>query len=145
MDDGVGGPRARHPRRRGESAWSRGRVSVAPQQLAVSAAHHADRVLDEADRLAADRGGLPRVARNRLGTVERMGDLTIARFGEMAIERPDHQDEPPAMPPRDQPRFRGRTRSAADETPLEADQAEDAKPEFAVQRQQSGDPLALSR
>ena len=74
-----------------------------------------------------------------------MGDLTIARFGEMAVERADHQDETAAMPPRDQPRFRRRTRRAAGETPLEADQAEDAKPEIVVQRQQSGEPLAFLR
>ncbi len=74
-----------------------------------------------------------------------MGDLAIARFGEVAIERADHQDETAAMPPRDQPRFRRRTRRAAGETPLQADQTEKAKPEIVVQRQQSGDPLALSR
>ena len=111
-------------------------------RLAVSAAHHADGVLDEADCLAAYRGGLPSVARNYLGAIERIGDLTIACFGEMAVERADHQDETAAMPPGDQPCFRRRTRRAAGETPLEADEAEDAKPEIVVQRQHSGEPLA---
>ena len=124
--------------------WSRRCGSVAAQQLEVSAAHHADGVLDEADRLAADRGGLPSVARDRLGAVKRMGDLAIAGVGEMAVERADHQDEPPAMPPRDQPSFRRRTRRAADETSLEADQAEDAKPEIVVQWQQGGKLLAFA-
>ncbi len=74
-----------------------------------------------------------------------MGDLAIARFGEVAVERADHQDETAAMPPRDQPRLQRRTRRAADETPLEADQAEDAKPEVVVQRQQGGELLAFAR
>ena len=74
-----------------------------------------------------------------------MGDLAIARVGEMAVERADHHDEPPAMPPREEPRFRRRTRRAAAETPLEADQAEDAKPEMVVQRQQGGELLAFAR
>ena len=61
----------------------------------------------------------------------------------MAVERPDHQDETPAMPPRDQPRFRRRPGGAAGETPVEADQAENAKPEIVVQRQQSGELSGL--
>jgi hypothetical protein len=125
-------------RRAEAAAVSRSCDSVAAQQLAVSAAHYADSVLDESDCLAAYRGGLPGVARNRLGAIERIGDLTIARFGEMAVERADHQDETAAMPTGDQPCFRRRTRRAAGETPLEADQAENAKPEIVVQRQQSG-------
>jgi hypothetical protein len=63
----------------------------------------------------------------------------------MAVERADHQDETAAMPAGDQPCFRRRTRRAAGETPLEAEQAEDAKPEIFVQRQQSGEPLAFLR
>ena len=74
-----------------------------------------------------------------------MGDLSIARFGEMAVERADHQDEPPAMPPREKPRFRRRPGGAAGETPLEADQAENAKPEMVVQRQQGCELLAFAR
>jgi hypothetical protein len=47
------------------------------------------------------------------------------------------------MPLRDQPRLRWVPGGAADEMPLEADQAENAKPEIVVQRQQSGEPLAF--
>src|SRR5271165_650157 len=146
-DDGVGGLRPRHPRhgpQEQSAAVSKVR-SVAAQQAAVSAAHHADGVLDEADRLAADRGGLPGVAGNRLGTIERVRGLAVARLGEMAVERPDHQDGTPAMPPGDQPCFRRRTGDATRETPLEADQAENAKPEMVVQWQQGGEPLAFAR
>lgn len=131
--------------RREESAAVSKVRSVAAQQAAVSAAHHADGVLDEADRLAADRGGLPGVAGNRLGTIERVRDLAIARLGEMAVERPDHQDEPPAMPLRDPPRLRWGPGGAANETPLEADEAKNAKPEIVVQRQQGGELLAFAR
>jgi hypothetical protein len=63
----------------------------------------------------------------------------------MAVERADHQGETAAMPAGDQPCFRRRTRRAADKTPLEADQAENAKPEIFVQWQQSGEPLAFLR
>jgi hypothetical protein len=145
-DDGVGGPPARHPGRRGETAAVlRVRVSRRAAGCGIRRASCGRRPGRGGDRLAANRGGLPSVARNRLGAVERMGDLAIARVGEMAVERADHHDEPPAMPPREEPRFRRRTRRAAGETPLKADQAEDAKPEIFVQWQQRGEPLAFLR
>ena len=41
--------------------------------------------------------------------------------------------------------FGGGPGGAAGETPLEADQAENAKPEIVVQRQQGGELLAFAR
>ena len=73
-----------------------------------------------------------------------MGDLAIAGIGEMAVERADHQDEPPAMPPCEEPRSWRRTRRAAGDMLLEAHQAEDAKPQIVVQRQQGGKLLAFA-
>ena len=74
-----------------------------------------------------------------------MGGGPITSVSEMAVERADHHDEPPAMPPREKPRFRRRTRRAAGEMPLEADHAKNAKPEMVVQRQQGGELLAFAR
>ena len=58
-------------------------ASVAAQQLAVAASHHPDRVFHEMDRLTPDGRCLPRIPRDGLGAVECVGDLTIARVGEV--------------------------------------------------------------
>ena len=119
-------------------------ASVAAQQLAVTASHHPDRVFHETDRLTADGGCLPRIPRDGLGAVERVGDLTIARVGEVSVEGADHQGETLAMTPGDLPGFWQRTGGTPGQTSLEADEAENANPKIIVQRQQGCELLICS-
>ena len=119
-------------------------TSVAAQQLAVTASHHADRVFHETDRLTADGGCLPRIARDGLGAVERVGDLTIARVGEVSVEGADHQGETLAMTPGDLPCLWQRTGGTPGQTSLEADEAENANPKIIIQRQQGCELLICS-
>jgi hypothetical protein len=119
-------------------------ASVAAQQLAVAASHHPDRVFHETDRLTADGGCLPRIPRDGLGAVERVGDLTIARVGEVSVEGADHQDETLAMTPGDLPGCWQRTGGTPGQTSLEADEAENANPKIIVQRQQGCELLICS-
>ena len=119
-------------------------ASVAAQQLAVAASHHADRVFHETDRLSANGGCLPRIPRDRLGAVEGVGDLTITRVGQATVEGADHQGETLAMTPRDLPGFWQRTGGTPGQTSLEADEAENANPKIIVQRQQGCELLTCS-
>jgi hypothetical protein len=119
-------------------------ASVAAQQLAVTASHHPDRVFHETDCLTADGGCLPRIARDGLGAVERVGDLTIARVGEVSVEGADHQGETLAMTPGDLPGFWQRTGGTPGQTSLEADEAENANPKIIIQRQQGCELLICS-
>src|SRR5690348_15866234 len=103
-------------------------ASVAAQQFAVTASHDPDRVFHETDRLTADGGCLPRVPSDGLGAVERVGDLAIARVGEVSVEGAAHQRETLAMTPSDLPGFWRRTGGTPGQTSLEADVVTNANP-----------------
>jgi hypothetical protein len=76
--------------------------------------------------------------------VECVGDLAIARVGEVSVEGADHQGETLAMTPGDLPGFWQRTGGTPRQMSLEADQAENANPEIIVQRQQGCEHLICS-
>ena len=114
------------------------------EQLAIAASHHPDRVFYETDRLTADGGCFPRITRDGLGAVERVGDLTIGRVSEVSVEGADHQGETLAVTPGDLPGFWQGTGGTPGQTSLEADEAENANPKIIVQRQQGCELLICS-
>ena len=117
-------------------------LAAAAQQLAVITFHGDGGVLDEADRLAAEGGRLPSVASDGAWPMDGLGDLAIARSGQMPIKRANHQNEAPAQACRDRPgAWNGACRTAVKAT-SKAQQPGEAERDIVVQRNKRGHSCA---
>lgn len=110
----------------------RARGSIAAEQPAIAALHGPDGILDEPYGLAADRRGLPGIASDSLRAEDRIGDLSIAGAGEMAVERAQHERETSEVTGGDAPGLRQWAGAASLEAPLKTNERSDPKGESIV-------------
>src|SRR5216683_7336145 len=115
-------------------------LAAAAQQFAVAAFHSDDGVLDEPDRLTANRGRLPGIPGHGSRPIKRQGNFTIASLGLMAVEGANHQDKALTQARGQVPSSRKGSRCLARETTLQAQQTGNTEQNSFIQGDDSCHP-----